>query len=153
MALWWKPSFLQHVLESSVSLLWAPGSSMAHPFCLRRCLTVCALSHFSRVRLFATPWTVAFQVPLSIGFSRQEYWSGLLFPPPRDLPNPGFKLVAPVALALAGGFFTTEPLGSPQTYKHIIYFLSQKKRGNNSLLFCMELFQLTYDAFVIQMTK
>ena len=46
----------------------------------------------SRVRLFTTPWTVAFQAPLSMEFSRQEYWSGLPFPPPGDLPYPGVKL-------------------------------------------------------------
>ena len=45
----------------------------------------------SPVRLFATPWTVAYQVPLSMGFSRQEYWSGLPFPSPGDLPNPGLN--------------------------------------------------------------
>ena len=45
------------------------------------------LSHFSCVRLFATPWTIARQAPLSMGFSRQEYWSGLPFPLPGDLPN------------------------------------------------------------------
>ena len=43
----------------------------------------------TRVRLFATPWTIADQVPLSMGFSRQDYWSGLPFPSPGDLPNPG----------------------------------------------------------------
>ena len=57
----------------------------------------------SRVRLFATPWTVALQVPLSMEFSKQEYWSGLPFPTPQDPPNPGMKRVSPVALALAGG--------------------------------------------------
>ena len=45
-----------------------------------------------RVRLFATPWTVAYQVPPSMGFSRQEYWSGLPFPSPGDLPDPGIEL-------------------------------------------------------------
>jgi len=60
-----------------------------------------------------TPWTVALQAPLSMGFSRQEHWSGLPLPPPGDLPNPGIKLLAPVAPALAGGFFTTEPPGKP----------------------------------------
>ena len=45
----------------------------------------------SHVQLFATPWTVAYQIPLSMGFPRQEYWSGLPFPPPGDLPNPGIK--------------------------------------------------------------
>ena len=66
----------------------------------------------SHVRLFATPWTVALQVPLSMGFSRQEYWSGLPFPPPGDLLNPGIEPVSP---ALAGGFFTTKPPG-----KHLL---------------------------------
>ena len=53
------------------------------------------LSHFSRVRLFETPWTVAHQAPLSMGFSRQEYWTGLPFSPPGDLPDPGRKLRSP----------------------------------------------------------
>ena len=48
----------------------------------------------SRVRLFPTPWTVAYQAPLSMGFSRQEYWSGLAFPPPGDLPDPGIELAS-----------------------------------------------------------
>ena len=58
----------------------------------------------SRVQLFATPWTVAHQASLSMGFSRQEYWSGLPFPSPRDLPNPGIKPMSPVSPALTGGF-------------------------------------------------
>ena len=56
----------------------------------------------SRVRLFATLWTVAHQVPLSMGFSKQEYGSGLPFPPPGDLPNLGMELTSPVFPALAG---------------------------------------------------
>ena len=51
---------------------------------------------------FATPWTVTHQAPLSMGFPRQEYWSGLPFPSPEDLPNPGFELMSP----LLAGFFT-----------------------------------------------
>ena len=62
------------------------------------------LSHFSRVRLFATPWTAARQAPLSMGFSRHEYWSGLPWPPPGDLPD----LMSP---ASAGMFFTTRATG------------------------------------------
>ena len=62
-----------------------------------------AVSHHSKVKvkllshvqLFATPWTVAYQAPLSMGFSRQEYWSGLPFPSPGDLPNPGIKPRSP----------------------------------------------------------
>ena len=68
---------------------------------------VCMLSHFSRVQLFANLWTVVYQPPLSMGFSRQEYWSGLLFPNPGDLPDPGVKPTSPVSPALAGGVFTT----------------------------------------------
>ena len=49
----------------------------------------------SRVRLFATPWTIAYQAPPSMGFSRQEYWSGLPFPSPGDLPNPGIEPRSP----------------------------------------------------------
>ena len=67
----------------------------------------CVLSHFSRVRLPATLWTVEHQTPLSMGFSRQEYWSGLLCPPPGDLPDPGIEPVSLMCPALAGGFFTT----------------------------------------------
>ena len=65
----------------------------------------------SCVRLFVTPRTVARQAPLSMGFPRKEYWSGLPFPPPGDLPNPGIKPRSPASPALAGGFFTTEPPG------------------------------------------
>ena len=53
----------------------------------------------SRVQLFATPWTVAYQAPLSMGFSRQEYWSGLPFPSPGDLPNPGIEPRSPALQA------------------------------------------------------
>ena len=59
------------------------------------------------VQPFATPWTVARQAPLSMGFSRQEYWSGLPCPPPGDLPDPGIKPESLASLALAGKFFTT----------------------------------------------
>ena len=57
--------------------------------------------------LFVTLWTVACQAPLSMGFSRQEYWSGLPLPPPRDYPDPGIEPVSLMSPALAGRFFTT----------------------------------------------
>jgi len=60
--------------------------------------------------VFETPWTVAY--PLSIRFFRQKYWSGLLFPPPGDLPDPGMELTSSVSPAFTGGFFTTEPPGT-----------------------------------------
>ena len=73
----------------------------------------CALKHamhhhvclFSRVQLFVTPWTVAYQAPLSMRFSRQEYWSGLPFPTPRDLPDPGIEPASLASPPLAGRFF------------------------------------------------
>ena len=68
---------------------------------------VCVLSRFSCVRLFATLWTVIHQAPLSMGFSRQEYWSGLPFTSPGDLPNPGVEPVSLTSPALSTGFFTT----------------------------------------------
>ena len=71
------------------------------------CVLWLKLSCFSRVCLFETPWTVACQVPLSMGFPRQE------FPSPGDLPDPGIE---PMSLALAGRFFTAEPLGRPQKF-------------------------------------
>ena len=61
----------------------------------------------SRVQLFAAPWTIIHQAPLSMGFPRPEYWSGLPFPSPGDLPDPGIEPVSLVSAALAGGFFTT----------------------------------------------
>ena len=67
----------------------------------------CVLSRISCVWLFASPWTVAHQAPLSMVFSRQEYWSGLPYPPPGDLPNLGIKPASLMSPALTGGFFTT----------------------------------------------
>ena len=71
----------------------------------------CVLSCFSRVGHFATQWTVAHQAPLSMGLSRQEYWSGLPFRSPGDLPDPGTEPRSPVAPTLADKLFTTEPPG------------------------------------------
>ena len=79
----------------------------SQPFtCLLDYLSVCMLSC---LRLFATPWTVVHQDPLSMGFSRQACWSELAFTPPRDLSGPGIKPESPVSSALAGRFFTTVP--------------------------------------------
>ena len=69
-------------------------------------MCACVLSHFSHVRLFAALWTVACQDPLSMGFSRQEYWSGLPCAPPEDLPDPGIEPMSLMSPALAGGYFT-----------------------------------------------
>ena len=85
-------------------------------------VAVCVLS---RVGLFATPQTVAHQAPLSMGFPRQEYWSGLPFPPPGDSPDPGNGPTSLVSPALAAVFFTTVPPGkSHVTSLVLIYFIN-----------------------------
>ena len=67
---------------------------------------------------FGTPWTVAHQAPLSAGFPRQEYWSGLPFPSPGNLPYPGIESTSP---ALAGGFFTPELHGKLRTLQSLLF--------------------------------
>ena len=73
-------------------------------------LYIYIVKSLSRVRLFAIPWTVAYQAPPSTGFSRQEYWSGLPFPSPGDLPDPGIEPRSP---ALQADTLTSEPPGKP----------------------------------------
>ena len=81
------------------------------------------------------PWTVACQVPLFMGFFRQEYWSGLPFPPPGDCLNPGTELMSLASPAFSGGVFTTASPGSPYIYIYTysrkyaaVYMLSYKKK-------------------------
>ena len=80
------------------------------------CVFVCTRAHtqmLSHVQLFETPWTVAYQAPLSREFSRQEDWSRLPFPTPGDLPDPGIEPKSLAFFALAGKFCITEQLGKP----------------------------------------
>ena len=65
------------------------------------------------VQLFVTLWTVVYQAPLSMEFSRQEYWNGLPFPTPGDPPNPGIKTKSPTSPSLASRFFNTASYGKP----------------------------------------
>ena len=85
------------------------------------------MKSLSRVRLFVTPWTVARQAPLSTGFSRQEYWSGLPFSPPGDLPDPGIKPRSP---ALQADDLLSEPPGT--------WFSSSGPRAGLSAPMCTE---------------
>ena len=78
------------------------------------CVCVCERTHsLSCVQLFVTPWTVARQAPLSMEFSRQEYWSGLPFPTPGDLPDPVVEPASLMSPELASGFYSTEPPVKP----------------------------------------
>ena len=89
--------------------------------CEMSCLCVCS----RYLQLFGTLWTVTHQAPLSIGFSRQEYWSGLLFPPPGDLPNSEIKLESPMSPALQADSLTAEPSGKPVKChgKHQLFYI------------------------------
>jgi len=83
------------------------------------CNIILYMCMFSHVPLFVTPWTIACQAPLSTGFSRKESWSGLPFPSPGNLPDPGIKLTSLASPALAGRFFTIESPGKPHISKYI----------------------------------
>ena len=83
--------------------------------CLIYCVCVCVcVQWLSCVRHFVTPWTVVHQVPLFMEFFRQEYWSGVPFPTPGNLPYPGIKLTSLASPALGGRFFTIVPPGKPR---------------------------------------
>ena len=95
---------------------------------------MCVLSHFSHVWLFETPWTVDCQAPLSMEFSRQEYWNGLPLSTPKGLPNPGIISVSLAFPALVGRFFTTAPPVKPTAewipQKILVRFFSWKQPYN-----------------------
>ena len=98
-----------------------PGFSV-HGISQARILVKVKVKSLSRVRLFVTPWTVAYQASPSMGFSKQEYWSGLPFSSPGDLPNPGIEPVSP---ALEADALTSEPPGKPKNTGGDCYFLLQ----------------------------
>ena len=98
-------------------------------------LPLLLLSRFSRVRLCVTPWTVACQAPLSMAFSREEYWSGLPCPPPGDLPNPRIEPTCLMSPALAGGFFTTSATWEALSWIEIDSKISQRVSPFMFLLF------------------
>ena len=73
-------------------------------------LCIYVFSNFSHIQLFVTPWAVAHQAPLSMGFSRQEYWSEYPCPPPEDPPNPDIELLSPASPVLQADSLPTEPI-------------------------------------------
>ena len=134
----WRKGRGLNILQALSRVHVSPQGSQLHSMCwgykgflLGTCVYLCVLKSWTRlgdwttttttklshVWHFVTPWTVAFQAPLSMGFPRQESWSGLPFPSLGDLSDPGIKPTSP---ALAGGFFfffflTTEPPGKPMS--------------------------------------
>ena len=96
--------------ESEVSSVQKVNTELTKP---KVYSTFDSMKLLSRVRFFATPWTVAHQALQSMGFSRQEYWSGLPFPSPGDLPDPGIE---PGSLALRADALPSEPPGNPPNF-------------------------------------
>ena len=128
---WFMKSFGLHVNSTNFlltsdlpgKLVWRAGrgSTFDHGRLGQGRITCCLVAG---IQLFATPWTAACQAPLSMGFFGLDYWSGLLFPSPGDLPDPGIKPRSP---ALAGEFFTTEPPRKPRERE----LLTNKFPGRN----------------------
>ena len=114
--------------------------------------TLCVLRCFSRTQLFPTLWTISHQAPLSMGFSRQEYWRGLPCPPPGDLPNLGTE---PRSLTLQVDSLPSEPPGKPKNTGVGSLFLLQgifrTQKSNRDLLRCGRiLYQLTDQVYISQ---
>ena len=106
-----KASVMDTCICMAESLRYAPETITLLIDCVCVCVSMCVSR--SVVTDSVTPWTVTRQAPLSMGFPKQEYWSGLPFPPLGDLPGPQTELTSPVSPALAGRFFTTESPGKP----------------------------------------
>ena len=111
--------------SESIKKITYPNSSVTYATCFT---CVCA-QFLSCVRLFVTQWTVTCQAPLSMEFSRQECWSGLPFPTPGYLPNPGIEPTSP---ALSGRFFTIEPPGKPYPFPLLIKLNVARSNINNT---------------------
>ena len=79
----------------------------------------CVLNHSAMSDYFVAPWTIAHQASLSMGFSRQGYWSGLPFPPPGSFPNPGVEPMSPISPALQVDYLPAEPSGIPAIWNNM----------------------------------
>ena len=97
---------------------------------------MCVYSVISRINS-SNPCAVACHAPLSMGFPRQEHWSGLPLHPPENLPDPGIERLSPVSAALAGRFFTAGPLGKPNL-RHQLTFNLIKQRWSSTLLLSID---------------
>ena len=111
---------LNELLGKSKDIFW----------CVCVCVCVCVLSYFSRVWLFAILWTIAHQTPLFMEFSRQEYWIGLPFPIPGNLPHPEIKPASLTFPLLAGTLFPTSTTGKP-----IFWYIEHQKGTFHTFFF------------------
>ena len=101
------------------------GKNKAWQGCFKYSVCACVFSYFSHVWLCATLWTVACQAPLSMGFSRQEYWSGLPCPPAGDLPNPEIKpMASPASSAMQANSLPLSHPGSPSHFSQAWLFVT-----------------------------
>ena len=130
-----RPAFLRLSPDNSEALLCLGANDQRLCFQGLKILNIIfspdflCVSH-SVVSDFVTPWTVAYQAPLFMGFSRQEYWIGLLFPSPGDLPNPGIEPMSLTSPALAGEFFTTLTTQEAHPYQFLIFYLLYYSHSN-----------------------
>ena len=125
----------KHQKSQKFFLVFLSCFSTARGKCFTLNCACCMLSRFRRVWLCATLWTVVHQAPVSMGFSRQEYWSRLKCPPPGDLPDPGIKLSSFMSPALADGFFTTSA-----TWEALLWIVTNQKLFLAPWCFCKSLF-------------
>ena len=123
----WEDFFLSFLKWIINTLLHHPIDELSILCDYKQCLYLCSACVLSNVRLFATPWTAARQAPLSMRFSRQEHWSGLPFPPPGDLSNPGLLHCKPIF------FLPSEPPGKPKIYMHVDLYMCIFFKGSSYL--------------------
>ena len=115
-------------------------------------LNVCVLSRFSLAQHFATLWTVAHQAPLSMGLSRQEYWSGLLWPPPGDLSNPRTEPLSLMSSISLGGFFASTATWEAQIICFTYFILCYLEIINKTKCAAIQMVSLNFNWIVRQVT-
>ena len=116
-------SFVLRIMPQTCSSCAGEILSLSH--------CACRLCCFGRVRFYVTLWTVAWQAPLSMGFCRQENWSGWPCPPPSDLPHPGIRPISPASPRLHAGSIPTESPGKPRPWQKlpILLWIKWKMKG------------------------
>ena len=123
--------------RTNVKGRWVQSTEFGADACIWGITLLLCVCMLSRVRLFVTPWTIAHHLPLSMGFSRQEYWSESPFPPTGDLPDPGIKPTSPESPALQEDSLLLSHQGSPLTICHVGKLLNLCASISSSLVLRM----------------